>query len=103
MVKDFLHVSDLCSAVESVALSEVSGLWNVASGSSLRLAELICKVENITGRKIERAYSDPCAWDVRNGRYSNRALTAATGWRPKVGFDEGLSEFVHRLIEEKSR
>jgi UDP-glucose 4-epimerase len=103
MMKDFLHISDLCSAVESVARSQVSGLWNVASGLSVRLAELICKVENITGRRIELEYSDACTWDVRNGRYSNRALTAATGWTPNVGLDEGLSEFVHHLMETRSR
>lgn len=103
MMKDFLHVSDLCSAVEAVALGQETGLWNVASGSSVRLADLIRKVENLTGRSIEREYSPPCDWDVRNGRYSNRALTAATGWKPKVGLDDGLSKFVDHLMEAKQR
>jgi hypothetical protein len=46
--------------VAPAARSQVSGLWNVASGLSIHLAELICKVENITGRRIEREYSDAC-------------------------------------------
>lgn len=99
-LKDYLHISDLCRAVECVVQGGVSGTYNVAAGQSVSLRNLVGMVENITGRPVKCRVSPAAPWDVRSGRYSHQALTTATGWKPEVGLREGLPALV-RLLEER--
>jgi UDP-glucose 4-epimerase len=98
-LKDYLHISDLCRAVECIVQGGLSGTYNVAAGQSVPLRDLVGMVENMTGRPVKCRVSPAAPWDVRSGRYSHQALTAATGWKPEVGLDEGLPALV-RLLEE---
>jgi UDP-glucose 4-epimerase len=100
-VKDYLHVSDLCLAVESVLSGSLQGTYNIAAGRSVSLDRLVALVESITGRPIQRRPTKPVAWDVVNGRYSHRALTDATSWAPKIPLEEGLSDIVHLVTGQQ--
>jgi UDP-glucose 4-epimerase len=101
-VKDYLHVSDFCRAVDIVLRGGLHGTYNVASGHSVSLRDLIASVERITGLRVIRKESPAAAWDVRNGRYSHKALTDATGWTPRVDLAEGLTAFLDSLGETQS-
>lgn len=96
-IKDYLHISDLCSAVSCIIQEEVSGVYNVASGHSVSLQDLIAIVQNLTGRPIQVRYKARCPWDVHRGRYSIDALAKATGWRPGVELSKGLADFIRQL------
>jgi len=96
-VKDYLHISDLCRAVDRVLTAGLRGTYNVASGHSASLRELIGSVESIIGRKVKRKTASPAAWDVRRGRYSNQAFQAVADWTPQVALDEGLADYISML------
>jgi nucleoside-diphosphate-sugar epimerase len=98
-VKDFLHISDLCRAVEAVVHKDLRGTYNVAAGRSVSLRDLVSLVEAITDRTVKCRVSTAAPWDVRGGRYSHQALADATGWQPSVDLSAGLSALV-RLLEE---
>jgi UDP-glucose 4-epimerase len=98
-VKDYLHISDLCRAVECVVRSRLQGTYNVAAGRSVSLGDLVGMVEEITNRTVECRAAPAAPWDVRSGRYSHQALTAATGWKPSVDLAEGLRALVRLLAE----
>ncbi len=98
-VKDYLHISDLCRAVARVVGENLQGTYNVAAGQSVSLQDLVGMVEAITGSPVQCRVSPAASWDVRSGRYSNQALSDATGWQPAVDLAEGLPVFV-RLLEE---
>ena len=98
-VKDYLHISDLCRAVEHVVQGGLQGTYNVAAGHSVSLSDLVHMVENITGQQVKCKVSPPPPWDVRSGRYSHQALTKATGWKPEVDLEKGLPATV-RLFKD---
>ena len=98
-LKDYLHISDLCRAVECAVQGGLQGTYNVSAGQSVSLRDLVGMVEKITGHPVKCRVSPAAPWDVRSGRYSHEALTAATGWKPEVGLNEGLPALV-RLLEE---
>jgi UDP-glucose 4-epimerase len=98
-LKDYLHISDLCRAVECVLERDLRGTYNVAAGQSVSLRDLVGMVETITGRPVKCRVSPAATWDVRSGRYSHQALTAATEWLPSVDLAGGLPDLV-RLVEE---
>jgi len=100
-VKDYLHISDLCRAVEFVVRGGLQGTYNVAAGRSVSLRDLVGMVEGITGHSVKCRLAPAAPWDVRRGRYSHQALTAVTGWQPSVDLVEGLPALV-RLLEEVS-
>jgi UDP-glucose 4-epimerase len=93
-VKDYLHVHDLCAAVDAVVRSSLTGTYNVASGVSRSLREVADLVEKSAGAPLRIRHTDARPWDVQHGRYSHNALTEATGWRPKVEFEEGVGRFA---------
>jgi UDP-glucose 4-epimerase len=98
-VKDYLHISDLCRAVEGVVERGLRGTYNVAAGQSVSLRDLVGMVEAITGRPVQCRVSPAAPWDVRSGRYSHQELTAATEWQPSVDLAAGLLSLVG-LLEE---
>ncbi len=54
--KDYLHCNDLMSAIEKVLRSRLNGTFNVASGFSASVLDLIAMVEEATERKVARSH-----------------------------------------------
>ena len=88
--KDFLHYTDFLSAVDLVIARRLTGTFNVSSGESHSVQEIITLVEKHTGRKITTNPTVAPDWDVQDSRLDHRRLTDATGWRPQVSLDEGI-------------
>ena len=80
--KDYLHEDDLAEAVSLAVGARLAGTYNVASGHSLSLRELITLVEKATGRSLARTHAPHFPWDVEYSAVSAAHLTAATDWRP---------------------
>lgn len=93
-VKDYLHIDDLSAAVGAALQGQLQGTYNVASGESRSLSEVANLVEACLGTSLTIRHEMAKPWDVQHGRYSHDALTEATGWAPKVLFEEGLKRFL---------
>lgn len=93
-VKDYLHIDDLCAAVDATVRADVKGVYNVACGVSRSLRDVAAIVEKCAGAPLRIRHTAAKPWDVQNGRYSHEALTRATGWQPKVEFEEGVRRFA---------
>jgi UDP-glucose 4-epimerase len=96
-LKDYLHIDDLCVAVDVAVRNRLAGIFNVAAGASLSLNEVAAMVEAASGRPLKIRHIEAQPWDVQGGRYSNEAFVGATGWSPRVDFAEGLARFARRL------
>ncbi len=83
-VKDYLAASDLHRAVEAVLTHDSRGVFNVASGHSLSVNELITLVENAHGRPIRQSDLPRCSWDVTTSWVSSAKLRRDTGWTPRL-------------------
>jgi UDP-glucose 4-epimerase len=93
-LKDYLHIDDFCRGVESAMSASLQGIFNLASGQSVTVLDVIAKVVCLTGRQIEQIHKEECPWDVKNAVYSVKNLQTHTGWVPKIFLEEGLQRLI---------
>ncbi|MFF3552038.1 NAD-dependent epimerase/dehydratase family protein [Streptomyces tsukubensis] len=99
--RDFVHVRDVAAA-GAVALEALSGrepgalaVFNTGSGEPHTVGEM--------ARALARAHGGPepvvtgefRLGDVRHITASSRRLTDELGWRARIGFTDGMTEFAH--------
>ena len=91
--RDFVHVSDVVEATLLMAEKERSGTYNVGTGQSVSLVELIEVLEHVRGRKVEVVREDGSNWDIR---YSCADIGAmrALGWAPTRDIVAGLVDTI---------
>ena len=92
--KDFLHIDDLTSAIQAVITQRPTGCFNVCSGISTRIADLLAMIESTTGRKVPVLPSPAERWDVQSSLLTREKFTTATGWTPRHGLEAGLASVV---------
>jgi dTDP-glucose 4,6-dehydratase len=109
-VRDWLHVEDHCRAVIAILEGAAPGtVWNVGGGlqvENLELVQRLCAL--LDARRPERAPHSALIRHVtdrpghdRRYEINSGALTAATGWRPRVALDEGLARTVGWYLESR--
>jgi len=93
-VKDIVHANML--AAESPAA--VGNSFNVASGRSVSLLELLACLKSVTGREwITPNFEPPRPGDVRSGSASIRRIREVLGYEPTVTLREGLASLVKQI------
>lgn len=102
-VRDWLHVDDHCHGIQLVVDGGRAGeIYNIGGGTELTNSEL-------TGRLLEAVGA---GWDMvtpvadrlgHDRRYSVDIgkISAELGYRPRIGFDEGLAETVRWYAEHR--
>ena len=88
--KDFLHHTDFTAALEQVVRTRPAGTFNVSSGASHTVNEVIAGVEQAVGKKIRIQQSPANSWDVHDSLLDNAKLKAAIAWQPVVSLAEGI-------------
>ncbi len=101
-VRDILFVDDLLDAM-ALAMAGMDRLrgqaFNMGGGpaSTVSLLELVDLIADLEGRQPEVTFGP---WRVGDQRWyvsDTRRFTSATGWRPRVGVEEGVDR-LHRWI-----
>jgi dTDP-glucose 4,6-dehydratase len=94
-VRDWLHVADNCAAVDMVARKGAVGeVYNIASGKEQRNIDVAKNILK-TMKKPEKLITQVLDRPGHDRRYSlNAAKTRRLGWKPTVGFTEGLEQTV---------
>ncbi len=87
--REFLHVDDLARAAVSLMRSDVTGVYNVGSGSDVTIRELARIVSEIVG------YAGTVVWDTTRPNGTPRKLLdssrmQATGWAPAIELSAGI-------------
>ena len=105
-VRDVLYVEDLVRAF-LLARSHTGALcgraFNIGGGpaNTLSLLELIRIIGKLHGPARRFEWSDWRAGDQRYYVSDTRKFQAATGWRPKVGPDEGVAKLYQWLRDTR--
>jgi GDP-L-fucose synthase len=102
-VREFLYVEDLADACLHVIKQEQPvELINLAGGESFSiasLAERVCRVVGYEGRlEFDAAKPDGMPLKSLDG-----VPLASLGWRPRMGFDEGLAATYQSYLKEAAR
>jgi UDP-glucose 4-epimerase len=102
--RDFVNVADIARANMLAAESPAAPgeRFNVASGRSVSILELLESLEAVTGRHVEPSFAPPRRGDVRGGAASIRKIRAKLGYRPGVRLSEGLSILLERIKDGPS-
>ncbi|MGA9141217.1 MAG: NAD-dependent epimerase/dehydratase family protein [Methanocella sp.] len=94
--RDFLYVEDCIRGFMCVA-DKGSGIFNIGSGKDHSIASVVEKIRNLIDPAIPIASDES---RMRAGKVEIPRLSAditklkALGWKPDVGFDEGLARTI---------
>jgi UDP-glucose 4-epimerase len=92
--RDFVYVKDVVAANAFFAESDApAGVYNVAYGGSITIAELAARIIKLTGSSSEIRFAPQRAGDVKHSRASVDKLLG-TGFTPMSDFDTGLKETI---------
>jgi UDP-glucose 4-epimerase len=90
--RDFTHVEDIVRGLELAADHELDGIYNLGTGDSYSLNELVERLNDVLGTDVQPEYEPNTMKNyVHDTMADPSKMHAATGWEPEIGFDEGLS------------
>jgi UDP-N-acetylglucosamine/UDP-N-acetyl-alpha-D-glucosaminouronate 4-epimerase len=94
--RDFTHVDNVVEAnLLAADARDVAGtVFNVACGGRYSLLDLLARLNEATGSRIEAIHEPARAGDVRDSQASIGAAERGLGYKVKVGFEEGLRKTV---------
>jgi len=91
--RDFVYVRDVVRANILASKGGVPGVYNIASGTRTSLNELSGLIKEITGSKVEAAYSQARAGDIRDS-VADVKRARKIGYSPKFTLEEGLRSMI---------
>jgi nucleoside-diphosphate-sugar epimerase len=94
--RDFTYIDN---AVEANLLAVKSGdaagrVINVACGERYSLNDLLRRLQDLTGARIDAIHADPRPGDVRHSQGDIAAAADLLGYSPSITFEEGLRRTV---------
>jgi nucleoside-diphosphate-sugar epimerase len=95
-LRDFTYVGDVVAANLAAADRPVppGTVVNVAGGGSIKMADLIALVGQLTGSPVQLDRLPEQAGDVQQTGGDISAARELLGWKPEVGIEEGLTAQV---------
>ncbi|MFE2023116.1 NAD-dependent epimerase/dehydratase family protein [Streptomyces sp. NPDC059499] len=104
--RDFIHVRDVAAA-NAVALEAVAGrgpgsfaAYNTGSGEPHTIGEMAAVLASAHGGAEPVTTGEYRLGDVRHVTADSRRLRDELGWKPEVGFAEGMAQFAGAPLRE---
>lgn len=92
--KDYLHVDDFCEAVYRVLAERFEGVWNLCTGTSHSLLEVLSIFSKHLKWNPDCVFLPHPPWDVEKTNISPQKLITATGWIPKIELEQGIRDYL---------
>jgi nucleoside-diphosphate-sugar epimerase len=94
-IRDYLHVSDVATALLALMEEETTGVQNICSGEPITIRDLLDLIGELTGRQELLAHG---ALPFREWEpmfiCGNNDRLKATGWRPTIDLRSGLNDTI---------
>ncbi len=99
--RDFVYIDDVVDALASAATAERvnRASVNIGSGQEISIAQLVDKMEHVTGREAYRLFNAEEESGVPRLVADVRLAGELLKWKPRVSLDEGLQ----RMLAEDER
>lgn len=100
-VRDWLHVSDHCSAIDAVLHKGVAGeIYNIGGNNekaNIEIVKLIISTLSKSGNLIKYVKDRP----GHDRRYAidNTKITTQLGWKPAYTFEQGMKETIQWYLD----
>jgi UDP-glucose 4-epimerase len=99
-VENVVHGNLLAAAAPS---SAAGGVYNVATGRSISLLDLVSALNAALGTKLEPDFKPPRVGDVRDSLADISLAGRVLGYEPRIAFAEGLRRTVAFYREQAGR
>jgi UDP-glucose 4-epimerase len=94
--RDFTHVSDIVQSFELAVSTDMNGVFNVGTGKSYSINELIDMLNEMLGTSVKPKYIINPLKNYVSHTLADISKIQAFGFRPKVSLENGLTELVKR-------
>ncbi len=94
--RDYVYVSDAVTALITAAESDASGIYNIGSGKSITINELVELISRLTGNNTPPVYGPPRPGDVLHS-LGDASKARAFGYSPSYSLEEGLKETIRYM------
>jgi len=99
-IKDYIHVSDVASAMVAALEHPLTGAVNIATGTGIQILELAKMVAKHCGCKPERVSR---AVSLHHDEFpitvADISKLRETGWSPRITLEQGLARLFGSLLE----
>ena len=104
-VWDYLYVDDAAEAICAVLDREVTGVFNLASGTTATIRAIVEQVRDLIDPSLPIGFGEIRyrSDQVMHLEADVTRLMSATGWRPAVGLERGLQQTVKWYRERMTR
>jgi UDP-glucose 4-epimerase len=93
--RDFINVQDVARANLAAGVNHgVSGAFNLGSGTAITINRLVEMIQAVSGLTTTVNHGSPRKGDVRHSLADISAMDRLLGWKPRVDFVEGLTEYM---------
>ena len=100
--RDYVHVGDVCRAIQLLLADDTPGceIYNVGAGLASSVADLIGVVADELGRRVEvEVVTERIRHHDRPTLVADPSkLRARVGWSPRVSLREGLASLVRDIV-----
>ena len=102
-IRDWLHVKDHCSAIETVLRTGVDGeVYNIGGNNEKANIEIVKLIISTLGKSEDliKYVKDRPGHDRRYA-IDNTKITTQLGWEPSYTFEEGIKETIEWYVNNK--
>ncbi len=100
-IRDWLHVSDHCEAIESVLRKGRLGeVYNIGGNNEKANIDIVKLIIESTGKKEDLIqYVKDRPGHDRRYAIDNTKISTELGWKPKYTFEQGMKETIQWYLE----
>ena len=101
--RDFTHISDIVRGLELAAEHELSGIYNLGTGSSYDFDTVVERLNEILGADVQPEYIEnpiPESVYVQHTCADYSKMREETGWEPQISFEQGLKHVCEQYLEK---
>ncbi|MEI7813651.1 MAG: NAD-dependent epimerase/dehydratase family protein [Coriobacteriia bacterium] len=91
VVRDYLYVQDLASAVVLGVETRAAGVVNIGSGVGRSLLEVVARLEDVTGAIARVEFLPGRSFDVPHMVLAVELATELLGWGPSTSLEDGIA------------
>ena len=94
--RDLVYVADVVDSLLTMARSDRDGTWNVGTGVSTSILELLHALEKEIEPATEIRHGPQRPGDVGNSRLAIGSIENDLGWRPKYDLASGIADMIRK-------
>ncbi|MGH7776529.1 MAG: NAD-dependent epimerase/dehydratase family protein, partial [Candidatus Dormibacterales bacterium] len=98
--RDFVHVADVVRAIQASLGSDVTGPFNIGAGVQATVNRVVGLLAEAAGSRAPAVRVEAPGGEVREAQLDVGRAAAELGWRPTIGFEEGMAATFESFARE---